>query len=97
MSKMIEIEGRGEVSESTIVQALDEKFGKPEKPKTFGPKQVSYTKVGVNKKNNVFVRTVPTWYHQKEFMGGEYDVLTLEETEKLREILQEAIVFARKL
>ena len=36
MAKLIPIEGRGEVSEETIKQALDEKFGKTEpKPEPY--------------------------------------------------------------
>ena len=49
---MIKIEGRGEVSEETIKQALDEKFGpkKPKKPE-FEPIQLCHLRIEMAEDN----------------------------------------------
>ena len=55
MSKMIEIEGRGQVLEETIIQALDEKFGKP-KPYQFKEGDVAIKSDGYSEGPRIIVR-----------------------------------------
>ena len=51
---MIKIEGRGEVSEETIKQALDEKFG-PKKSE-FEPIKRDFVTVGVSPDSDIYIK-----------------------------------------
>ena len=61
MSNMIEIENWGKVSEETIAEALEEKFGKPKKK--FKPIDIHFGcfTVSVNSENDIMVANGPSY------------------------------------